>query len=295
LAPPDLEAQARDRYLIPTMIERFPVRDVRLDLDDSVPKHWHAAGRAVSTFFDNLSLFFPAGERFFVSAVNHHKAAVLDPALRAQVQDFCGQEGLHSREHARYNRMLQAQGYPAARLEARVERVIAFFGRVVPRRRQLAATCALEHFTASLAHGVLSDPRVLDGAQPVMASLWRWHAVEENEHKGVAYDVYLCAGGTFFERATSMVLTTLVFWALVFDQQLRMMRADGTLWSPREWGRLLWFCWGRPGMLRRMIGHYVSYFRPRFHPWQLDNRDLIERWARDYDQAVVSAAGKISA
>ncbi len=52
---------------------------------------------------------------------------------------------------------------------------------------------ALEHFTAILAHQLLADPRHLEGAEKETADLWRWHAVEEIEHKGVAYDTWLHA------------------------------------------------------------------------------------------------------
>ena len=52
---------------------------------------------------------------------------------------------------------------------------------------------ALEHFTAILAHELLADPRHLAGADRETADLWRWHACEEIEHKGVAYDTWLNA------------------------------------------------------------------------------------------------------
>ena len=56
---------------------------------------------------------------------------------------------------------------------------------------RLAATVALEHLTAILAAALL-DGRSgsLAGADPRVAELWRWHAVEETEHKSVAFDVY---------------------------------------------------------------------------------------------------------
>ena len=36
-------------------------------------------------------------------------------------------------------------------------------------------------------------PRHLDGAETKRRELWRWHAGEEIEHKGVAYDTWLHA------------------------------------------------------------------------------------------------------
>ena len=52
---------------------------------------------------------------------------------------------------------------------------------------------ALEHFTAIFAHELLADPRHLAAAEPEAQAMWRWHAIEEIEHKGVAYDTWLHA------------------------------------------------------------------------------------------------------
>ena len=65
---------------------------------------------------------------------------------------------------------------------------------------------------------------------PTMAALWRWHALEENEHKEVAFDVYMAAGGNYPERAFVMALTTLIFWAKVVEQQARVSNPDR--WLP---------------------------------------------------------------
>src|SRR3546814_8847563 len=57
----------------------------------------------------------------------------------------------------------------------------------------LMATIALEHYTAMLAAIMLTDPAMYEGAEPEWGALWQWHAIEEIEHKGVAYDTWLHA------------------------------------------------------------------------------------------------------
>jgi predicted metal-dependent hydrolase len=262
--------------------DAFPVRNVRFAMNDEVPRRWHGGRRAVTAFFNNLSTLFPHGERFFVAAVSRYKGRIGDEKLLAEIKAFCGQEGFHSREHVRYNRMLAAQGYPVQGMERFVERLLGVVTRLLPPRARLAATCALEHFTATIAHCLLSDPELLAGAHPVMAALWKWHAAEENEHKSVAFDVYQAVGGNYPERATVMLLATIIFWAVVVAFQVRLMRADQILWSPREWGSLLSYLWIRPGGMRKMWLLYIDYYRPGFHPWQLDNRDLLEAWKHEY-------------
>ncbi len=266
----------------------FEIRNVRFPVEPTrIPRDWHGGRRAVSRFFDNLSIFFPAGERFFVTAVNAHREHVTDEALARDVRLFAGQEGCHGREHVRYNDMLRAHGYPVDAMEGRVVRLLARVTRVTKKRWRLAITCALEHFTALMAHMILSDARMLAGADPVMAALWRWHAAEENEHKAVAFDVYRAAGGTYPERALIMAAATVIFWAKVLEHQVRLARVDGTLFSVREWAALVRYLFVEPGGMLRLLKPYLAYYRPSFHPWQLDNSALLEQWKAEYASSPV--------
>jgi len=230
------------------------------------PRHWHGQGRAVSVFFDNLSIFFPAGERFFIASVKAHRQHVRDETLERLVREFTAQEANHTREHLRYNHAIGAHGRPVEEMNARVERILRRVARRAPLRWQLAVTCALEHFTALLAKMILGDPKNLEGAHPEMAALWRWHALEEWEHRAVAFDVYLAAGGHALERDFVMFMATLIFWGKVLEQQLRLMRADRILSSPREWLSLMKFLFVKPGSLRKLIPPYLGYYRREFHP-----------------------------
>ncbi len=258
----------------------FDVRNLFFTLDAKTrPRYWHGGRKAVTAYWDSLSAFFPHGEKFFVDSVNAHRAHVTDPALASAVRAFTAQEGFHRREHARYNQLLSDHGYPLVAMELRVERLLKRVRWVLPKRWQLAVTVALEHFTSLLGTLVLSDPYALEGADPVMASLWRWHSLEENEHKAVAFDVYQAAGGHWAERCFVMVLTTLVFWGKVVEQQTRMMASNGSLWQPREWVDLMRFVFiGREGGLGRLLPQYLDYFRPSFHPMRAHDLAQIDQW-----------------
>jgi predicted metal-dependent hydrolase len=257
------------------------VRNKHFDLD-SVPCYWHGGQRSVTLFTNSLSIFFPPGERFFIASVKAYADRVKDEKLRREIKLFCGQEGMHSREHVAYNRMLDRQGYPASAMEKGVERLLRFLSRRLPPLEQLAVTCALEHFTAILAHRLLSDPKLSEGRHPVMAALWRWHAAEETEHKAVAFDVYRAAGGSYGLRALTMMVTTLIFWAYVSLHQVRLMWVDECLFSLREWVLLYRFLFVDPGAMRRILRPYLTYYRPSFHPWDHDNRALLDAWKDDF-------------
>jgi uncharacterized protein len=262
------------------------VRNLEFEMD-GVPRHWHGGRRSVTAFFNNLSVFFPPGERFFIASVRAHKHRLTDPQLQQEAKAFYAQEGIHSREHVRYNRMLAAQGYPVEAMERRVTRLLRVVTRLTTKRMQLATTCSLEHFTALMAHVLLSDPRLLEGAHPVMAGLWRWHAAEENEHKAVAFDVFRAAGGTYLERAAAMLGATAIFWMKVMEHQVRLMGVDRTLFSAREWLALGQYLFVSPGGLLGLLPMYLAYFRPGFHPWDLDNQALLEGWKRELQTSPV--------
>ena len=144
-------------------------------------------------FFNNMSMFFPAGERFFIASVRAHRQFIHDPELAVAARDFCAQEGIHSREHAAYNRMLRAQGVPVDDFERRIEWVLALAKRTMTPRMQLGVTAALEHFTALMGHLLLEDPRGLEGAHPTMAALWAL-ALRRRDRAQVcvAFDVHRC-------------------------------------------------------------------------------------------------------
>lgn len=259
------------------------IRPLKFDLKD-VPRHWHGGQKAITAFFDNLSVFFPEGERFFVTTAKRHRHFATDEALKRDVDAFCAQEGHHSREHVRYNQMLTHHGYPTPDMEARIGRLLARVTKYLPPRRHLAATCALEHFTSLLASLVLAHPRVLEGAHPVMADLWAWHAAEENEHKCVAFDLYMASGGTYAERCSVMATTTVIFWSLVFVHQVRMMDADGTLLSPGEWWSLFDFLMLQPNGLPSLLGAYFAFYRRDFHPGEHDTSGLLAKWKAERGQ-----------
>ena len=271
------------------------VRNLRFEIDDSVPRYWHGGRKAVSMFLDNLSVFFPVGERFFVKSVRAHQDAVKTPELTEQVKAFCGQEGVHGREHEAYNALLRREGYPIDSMEKRVAAILDRVSRESTDEAQLAVTCALEHFTALLGGALLEDPRLLEGAHPAMAALWKWHAAEENEHKNVAFDVFQAAGGRYSVRATIMVGATLIFWGKVIEHQTRMMRASGELFSVKEWLALVEFLFVNPGGMLKLIPLYLEYFKPGFHPSQIDSSKILEAWKAEFGAAEIYARSAAAA
>jgi predicted metal-dependent hydrolase len=256
-----------------------PRRDVAIDFDPAtIPRDWCADDPFTTTFLDALSLLFPEGERFFVDSVKQLRHHVTDPELAERVTGFIGQEAMHGREHRAFNELLFAQGIRGQKVEARLRRLLDVGRRFLSKRSQLAITCALEHFTAILAEQLLDSERLRGDMAPAVRTLWLWHALEESEHKSVAFDVYRAAGGGYLRRTGIMVMTTALFFLVQGITHASMMRSRGILFRPWRWLRGIGRMWIWPGYFTRLIPAYLSYFVPGFHPSQRDNRALVDGW-----------------
>jgi len=259
-------------------------RNITFDLPAELPRHWHSGDPYITSFFNGLSIMFPEGELFFVDSVRHFQSQITDPELREEVRAFCGQEGIHGREHRRYNELLAAQGYPVKLLEKMVDWGI-WLDRKAPAKYQLAVTAALEHFTAIFAELVLGEPRFFRDAHPAMQKLWTWHALEESEHKAVAYDVYQTVApgfGGYLRRIFAMAVCTVLFGLQIFIHESVLVNRDGMFWKLRARKKAFGYLFREPGFLRRGMRHYFRYYRRDFHPWQRDSSDLVARWKNEY-------------
>ena len=256
-------------------------RDRRFGRGEATPRLWHGGRVADTAIYNALSATFPIGEAFFVESVRQYRDGAPEP-LASEIRAFTKQEVIHSREHLAFNRRAADAGYDLSKLEAKVAARLVLT-RARPPIVSLAATMALEHFTAILAHELLADPRHLAGADAATAALWKWHATEEIEHKGVAYDTWLHATKTWPKRkrwevkAKVMLLVTRNFIVDRTAGAIELMRQDGVT-GVRAWSVLLWTMWVRPGMMRKIFAAWVKFFLPGFHPWNEDDRALIANY-----------------
>jgi hypothetical protein len=260
---------------------RITPRDRRFGREASAPRLWHGGRVEATAIYNALSSTFPIGEAYFVESVRAFREGT-PPKLADEIKAFTTQEAIHSREHDAFNKRAERSGYDLSKLEARVtERLSITKSR--PPVVNVAATMALEHFTAILAHELLKNPKHLEGADREAADLWRWHSVEEIEHKGVAYDTWLFAtrhwprGKRWKVKAKIMLLVTRNFVVDRTAGSLELMRQDGVT-GIRAWSTLIWYLWVRPGMFRKIAGAWLKFFLPGFHPWNEDDRYLLRAY-----------------
>ena len=258
-------------------------RDRRFGRETATPRLWHGGRVEATAIYNALSTTFPAGEAFFVDSVRAFRDGA-PSKLADEIKGFTTQEAIHSREHDAFNKRAMQSGYDLSKLEAQVEKRLAIT-RDRPPVVNVAATMALEHFTAIIAHELLANRRHLAGAEQETADLWRWHAVEEIEHKGVAYDTWLHATRHWPRlkrwkvKARVMLYVTRNFVVDRTAGSLELMRQDGVT-GLRAWALFLWYVWIRPGMFRKIAGAWVKFFLPGFHPWNEDDRHLLGAYDR---------------
>ena len=233
-------------------------------------------------FFNAISSMFPEGERFFIRSVRHYADEIADPVLRAQVQAFVRQEAQHFKQHDTHCEMLNDQGYTfLARMNQFASNGLKWTSERFP-RFALASTVGTEHITAVLADRLLSAPEQwLGPMSDEMRPLWRWHAVEEGEHKAVAFDVYReCVERKgrrwLWLRRVTMAYVLVVFFLETFVRHCYLLVKDGKL-RPRLLWRGFRTLWGSGGLLRSLSSQMGAFFRADFHPWQHDNSALLER------------------
>ena len=269
-------------------------RDRRFGRDIAQRRWWMGGDPIATAFYNALSVTFPKGEAMFIEAVKAHRDGA-SPKLAQEIRAFTQQEVMHSREHVAFNRKVEEAGYDLSELEADVDHIMALIHSRPP-MVNLLATIALEHYTAILAADFFGNPALLEGADKEWADLWRWHAIEEIEHKGVAYDTFLHAtqGWSRWRRWKAktilMLLVTSRFWPKRVKGMKALLRQDGLIgWKVTA--RIWWYLLGKPGVLRRLIPAWLSYFKPGFHPWQHDDRALIG----SYDSEFVAARMPVAA
>ena len=271
-----------------TSTRTVPARNVRtrrIKFDyptGSLDRHYVDGDLIMSHVVAVLSAMFPEGEDFFVRSVRKHADLVTDPELTKQVAGFTGQEVTHGREHRALNERLQQMGHPTRRVDRSVKRGLGVYEKLLSPMTCLAITAALEHYTAALAETLLTDERAqaLLGTSEVRSMLL-WHALEESEHKAVAFDVFRAAGGSERRRIWTMRYITASFLTGVTLHTILSLVSDRATYQPRRLARSIAALRHSPFLSPAVVRRIREYNKVGFHPDDNDNSALLERWTAE--------------
>ncbi len=267
----------------------FPkVRRMRFQFGEPEPLHRHfVEGDIVfSHLVAVLSGSFPPGEESFIRSVRRFADQITDPVLKKRVAGFIGQESVHGQEHRKLNTQLADMGYPLVRFllfapTSVRQKVVLRIEQLIPAKVHLAMTAAAEHYTAVLGARVLSSDELQ--AIPGDPEVWRllnWHAMEELEHKSVAFDVFRSVGGSERTRIAVMWFMYFLTIPVVTAAVALSILLDPTAWRPIKVLRQTYGVFRGP-LVRGILGEIAEYLRPGFHPDDVPTDELLERWQHD--------------
>lgn len=248
----------------------------------ALPRHYIDHNPLLSALFSALSLTFPEGERLFVHSVRLVRDQVKDPQLQQQIAGFIGQEAMHSQAHTRFNSQLAHLGLETTTILEEEQRLTQWSKKHLSAKQQLAITCALEHFTAILASYILAHPDLQQKIDPQARQLWLWHALEETEHKAVAFDVYQTVFQDQTMRRCIMAIISTTFITRISYLTLRL------LWQDKQGRTQLTQHIQALTLLKQIIQdllpEYLAYYRANFHPNQIETKALTQRWRTYFEQ-----------
>jgi hypothetical protein len=177
--------------------------------------------------------------------------------------------------------MATRQGYPVDKVDKMLGKLLHLGQKILPASVQLSITVSLEHYTAIIAEMLLRDSDVQQKFMGEARHLWLWHALEENEHKTVAYDVYEQVVGSYALRVGTMIPVTAIFFAVTAAVHLSFLASDGQLLKVRQNASALKYLFnGKKGVFSRLLPQYLDFYKPSFHPKQHDTNALLEQWKK---------------
>jgi hypothetical protein len=245
-------------------------------------QHFVDGDLVMSHFVSTLSATFPEGEDFFIRSVREYRDHISDADLKEAVKGFIAQEATHRHQHRLLNDRLQAMGYPTEGIDRHIKTLVGRLEKRFSPKMRLAVTAALEHYTATFAEIILTsdEAQELIGYTEVRPILL-WHALEECEHKAVAFDVYETVGGSERTRVWGMRIASLLLFTELVIQTTRSLAGDRAAYNPVRLLRSLRAFRHNPLFSRAAIERFRSYTHAGFHPDDWDSAEILERWTKE--------------
>jgi len=208
------------------------VRRPKFDFS-ATPARW-AKNAEFAHQMNGSSAWIPYLERFLnrVMAQAASRMEGKDEAtesLRRDVRTFIRQEANHYTLHGSFNEILKRHGYDISPMEAYFE---AEFERLFTTKSFPFLLAYCEGFetlgppSAIVWLDEIED--LLDGADKEVVALWKWHLLEEYEHRTVCHDVFHKFHGGYFLRLYGF------FYQLRHLGRMSKMVTDALLAKDRE-------------------------------------------------------------
>jgi len=180
------------------------VRTMKFDFPDAHEFHpiCIAGSSMLSYTHLGLGLLFSYVEPFIVKSIRKVIDQIQDEELKDQADRFVRQETQHYQRHREFNKLVFSHGYPG--LEERCERLNKDYETFYNDKSSQFCVGYLEGFESyttqaalqSLASGLYDHRKNI----PALGDLFKWHMLEEIEHRNVAFDIYESLYGGYAYR-----------------------------------------------------------------------------------------------
>ncbi|CAA0121334.1 Uncharacterised protein [BD1-7 clade bacterium] len=271
-------AEAITPDTIPTGNLPIKPRKMAFGLENIERQYFFNDNLLLSAWVSALSASFPPGESEFIASVRNYRDRITDPKQLEDIRGFIGQEGHHSHQHKQLNESLTNLGFDVVRLEKYFEGVVSHQLKNSSDKRRLAITSGMEHLTAIMSDYVLQNQDQFDNVDQHFIDLFNWHAVEEIEHKAVAFDVYMATEGDEAYLRRMLIVATLIFFRHIIVGFVRLLWWNKKLPSWKDIRGFWRFLGGKNGMMRWISRPYKDYLKKGFHPWDHQNQALVDEW-----------------
>lgn len=257
----------------------FPIPE--LVFDECDPCHWNGGSVVKSHFWNSMSSLLPNIEFCAIRSLLPLVQNIDEHKLHEEVRLFCNQENAHGTLHSRFNRQHLHSSYPfLERLETWERHCFSWMSKLLPQSVFLSLFVAVEHWTAAFAQHGLSNPDAwFASCDRTMFRLWEWHAIEELAHKSVCYDVYRYFRGGYVSHVLGMMLLLLLIMLPGLCLRLAyLFLKDKVWWRLRTYQELAHYLFSKFGVLRMTFKDFLSYFHPKYRPWNIDSMPIINAY-----------------
>ena len=257
----------------------LPVRRVSFEYPEGMSPLWQPSNPEFAAAANAISLGMPYAEPLFIKAVRSTFDRI-DDDLRARSETYIRQETGHHTQHKRFNDIVTAR-FPALRhVQRMMARSTDWIWKRSPKFRVAYAAGGetISYGVARWTEKHLSE--LMDGAEPVAATLFLWHLAEEIEHKSNTYDVFEATDGSRLRYAAAMTLGFLSIVLFTGIGAMVQLWGEKRLRYPVTWFRLVRMA---VSMAFELVPTMVVSALPGHHPRDFTDPVYLPAWLGQYD------------
>jgi uncharacterized protein len=282
-----LQGQDRKSESTPQSIEAITVRKIVWPFPEHTDPLFIKGHPEESFIYVGFSCLFPYLEPYLIRSMWEAKKRLTDKDLIASLEGFCAQENQHFRQHARFNRTLGLGEISALNtLENEIQSDYKRLSETRSLAFNLAYAEGFEAFTLAITRFVIETGELERVEWPVR-DLFRWHFLEELEHRLVAFDVYQNIHGGYFYRT---LISLYAHWHLCrfVLRVVSHMRLRDPLAFRQAYGGPWAMLWRLQPFLRRVFLRLLPKILWTYTPWYTPHKipmpDEVKAWSAEYSR-----------